>query len=102
MTPVLLQVDFPFNGPWGAEMSAALRGLAESIAAEPGLVWKVWTEDAAAGVAGGAYLFADRANAERYLAMHRARLAGFGVAEVRARIFDVNAELSAIDRAPLA
>lgn len=102
MSPVLLQVDFPFAGPWGAEMSAALRGLAESIAAEPGLVWKVWTEDAAAGVAGGVYLFADRGNAERYLAMHRARLAGFGIADVRGRIFDVNVELSAVDRAPLA
>ena len=29
---VLLQVDFPFTGPWGDEMTAAMRGLAESIA----------------------------------------------------------------------
>ena len=36
---VLLQVDFPFAGPWGEAMTEALRGLAESIANEPGLIW---------------------------------------------------------------
>lgn len=99
--PVLLQVDFAFAGPWGAGMSAGMKALAESIAREPGLLWKIWTENAAACEAGGIYLFADRASAEAYLAMHRARLAGFGVAQVNAKLFDVNAELSAIDRAPL-
>jgi hypothetical protein len=34
--------------------------------------------------------------------MHRARLLGFGVPEVHAKLFEVNAPLSAIDRAPLA
>jgi len=34
--------------------------------------------------------------------MHRARLLGFGVPEVNAKLFEVNAPLSAIDRAPLA
>lgn len=99
--PVLLQVDFAFAGPWGAEMSEGMKTLAESIAREPGLSWKIWTENAETGEAGGIYLFADRASAEAYLAMHRARLAGFGVPQVNAKLFDVNAELSAIDRAPL-
>ena len=44
---------------------------------------------------------ADRPSAEVYLAMHTARLKGFGVPQVNGKIFDVNAELSAIDRAPL-
>ena len=30
--PVLLQFDFPMNGPWGADMAEALRGLARDIA----------------------------------------------------------------------
>jgi len=34
--------------------------------------------------------------------MHCARLLGFGVPEVHAKLFEVNAPLSAIDRAPLA
>ena len=39
--PVLLQVDFAFAGPWGDAMTEACRGLAESIAQEPGFIWKV-------------------------------------------------------------
>ena len=98
---VLLQVDFPYPGPWGAQMSEAMQGLAESIAHEPGLLWKIWTENEASGEAGGIYLFIDRASADAYLTMHRARLLGFGIAHVNAKLFDVNPTLSAIDRAPL-
>lgn len=100
--PVLLQLDFPFNGPWGDEMSAGMRELAASIAQEPGLVWKIWTENRDTSEAGGIYLFADRASAESYLDMHSARLRAFGVAAVNAKFFDVNVPLSQIDRAPLA
>ena len=99
--PYLLQVDFPYPGPWGDEMTAALRGLAESIAGEPGLIWKLWTENPAANEAGGIYLFEDLPNAEAYLAMHTARLKGFGVPQVNGKIFQVNESLSRIDRAPL-
>ncbi len=99
--PTLLQVDFPFQGPWGAEMATNLQGLAESIAQEPGLLWKIWTENSETGEAGGIYLFTDRPSAEAYLAMHTARLASSGVAHVNAKFFAVNQELSAIDRAPL-
>lgn len=99
--PILLQIDFPFTGPWGAQMSAQLRGLAESIAQEPGLLWKIWTESPERGEAGGIYLFSDRAAAEAYLAMHTKRLRSFGVAEVNGKLFEVNGELSAINRAPL-
>ena len=98
---VLLQVDFPYAGPWGEEMATTSKGLAESIAAEPGLLWKIWTENQATGEAGGIYLFEDQASAEAYLTMHTARLGGFGITGVRGRIFAVNQALSAIDRAPL-
>ncbi len=98
---VLLQIDFPFTGPWGAEMAAGMKELAASIAQEPGLLWKIWTENREAGEAGGIYLFTDRASAEAYLAMHRARVLGFGVPQVNAKLFDVNQPLSQIDRAPL-
>jgi hypothetical protein len=97
----LLQVDFPYQGPWGQEMADALRGLAESIANEPGLIWKIWTENQAKGEAGGIYLFKDVPSAEAYLAMHTARLMSFGVPKVNGKIFEVNETLSQIDRAPL-
>ena len=35
--PILLQVDFPYQGPWGEDMAQAMQGLAQSIAQEPGL-----------------------------------------------------------------
>lgn len=99
--PYLLQVDFPYQGPWGDEMTAAMDGLAQSIAQEPGLLWKVWTENAEIGEAGGIYLFSNRPDAEAYLAMHTARLKQFGIPVVNGKIFAVNQALSRIDRAPL-
>lgn len=98
----LLQIDFPFQGPFGNEMSEALAELARSIATEPGFVWKIWTESAARGEAGGIYLFADGASAEAYLAKHTERLEGFGIDGIRARIFDVNDALTAITAGPVA
>jgi hypothetical protein len=84
-------------------MAAQLRGLAESIASEPGLLWKIWTENAAAGEAGGVYLFESRAAAEAYVEKHSRRMADAGVpaGALRAKVFEVNTELSALDRAPL-
>lgn len=99
--PYLLQVDFPYHGPWGEEMTSSMRELAQSIAREPGLIWKLWTENEAADVAGGIYLFSELQAAEAYLSMHAERLRNFGVPHVNARIFTVNEALSRIDRAPL-
>jgi hypothetical protein len=97
---VLLQMDFASPPPWGAERDARLRALADSIAAEtPGLLWKIWTEDQAAGRAGGLYCFETRASAEAYHAMHRARVAARGATDIRAAIWDVNETLSALTRA---
>lgn len=98
----LLQIDFPFAGPFGDEMAKQLRELAQSIAAEPGLMWKIWTENAAAGSAGGVYLFKDSASASAYLTMHSARLASFGITDIRARMFDINDALTAITHGPVA
>ena len=97
----LLQIDFPFDGPFVNEMTDAMKGLAESIAQEPGLIWKVWTENADNREAGGIYLFEDEASARAYLDMHSARLKEFGVPEVNAKVFAVNEALSAIDNGPV-
>jgi hypothetical protein len=97
---ILLQIDFPFQSPWGTEMSATLQGIAESIAREPGLLREIRTENTATGEAGGIYRFADRPRAEACPAIHTARLVGFAVPHVDAKLFDVNRELLAIDRAP--
>ncbi|HIW67937.1 monooxygenase [Dietzia aerolata] len=98
---VLVQVNFPMQGPWGEEMSEAFRGLAESINAEPGFIWKVWIEDQPAEQSGGIYLFDTRENAEAYVRMHTERLAGFGITGVSAIFSEVNEALSTINYARL-
>ncbi|WP_119422410.1 monooxygenase [Desertibaculum subflavum] len=101
MTTTLVQFDFPFAGPWGPGMEAACRDLARDIAAEPGLIWKLWGENEAARRASGVYLFAEAAAAERYVEKHAARLAAFGVAQPVIGRFTVHAPLSRLTRAPL-
>ncbi|MDK2776647.1 MAG: monooxygenase [Pseudomonadota bacterium] len=98
---VLLQVDFPQQEPFGQAMAEAFAGLAQSITQEPGFIWKIWTEDAGARQAGGVYLFRDRDSAERYLAMHTARLQEFGYQDIRGRVFEINEPLTAITAGPV-
>lgn len=97
----LLVFEFPSTGPFGAEAVDAYRGLAEDIAGEPDLVWKVWTEDPEREVAGGVYLFASEKAADGYVEKHTKRLEGFGISSIQAVKYQVNEELSKIDRAVL-
>lgn len=99
--PFILQVDFPFSGPFGQKMSEAMQDLAQDIAGESGLIWKIWTENEADKRAGGIYLFDNENDAERYRIKHTERLSEFGINSIEARVFAVNMPLSAIDRAPL-
>lgn len=95
--PVLIIMDFPAR----ADRAGGMQALAESIATEAGLVWKIWTEDREAGRAGGIYLFTSHAAATAYHAMHEARLAAAGVGPVRAEYRHVNAALTALTRGPV-
>lgn len=97
----LLYIEFPSEGPFGSEAATAYADLAADIAAEDSLIWKLWTENAETATAGGVYLFTAEASADRYLAKHTKRLAGFGITEVTAKGFDVNLELSTTTRAYL-
>lgn len=100
MTAALLHIRFPYEGPWSDAMSQAYASLADEIATEPGLRWKLWLEEPAQGRAGGTYLFDDRACAERYLAKHRARLAQWGIVDLEVTLSDVNEALSQRSGAP--
>jgi len=92
----LVIFEFPYTGPWGDDMTTSTRGLAEDIATEDGLVWKVWIENKERGTAGGAYLFTNPESAQRYIDKHSARLPKLGITNVDTRVFDVNADLTAI------
>lgn len=100
--PYLLQVDFPYSGPFGVQMTQAMQALAADIAQEEGLLWKIWTENETAQRAGGVYLFTHASRAQAYLAKHEARLQAAGITEIRAHIFAVNTELSLMNGAPIA
>ncbi|GAA3326537.1 monooxygenase [Paeniglutamicibacter sulfureus] len=94
----MVQVDFPTEGPFGDEMAKGYAELAHSIAQEPGLIWKLWTENSETGEAGGVYLFTAEEDARAYLKMHSARLAGWGITGIRGKVFQVNRSLSQITR----
>ncbi len=100
-TPTLVIFDFPARPPGGPEQAAALRALAEDIAAEPDLLWKIWTESAEEKRAGGIYLFRSRAAAEAYRAKHAARLTKAGITGIEAAYRTFNGPLTAITRGPV-
>ena len=82
-------------------MASQFQDTAESIAREPGLIWKIWTENEAMKEAGGIYLFESRAAAKAYMDMHLPRLKARGLSDIRTRFFDINLELTRITRGPV-
>ena len=99
--PTILQIDFTHHGPFGRELSEFAAPAADDIAAEPGLRWKIWTENAETGEAGGLYLFDDEALAKAFREKQTGRLEAQGMTNVRAKIFAVNEALTATTRGPV-
>lgn len=97
----VLQVDFKMDGPFGNKMAEAFSDLAKTINEEEGFMWKIWTESPETNEAGGIYTFETKETAETYLEMHSKRLAEFGVTDVQAKIFAINAKLTEITKGPI-
>jgi Putative mono-oxygenase ydhR len=97
----LVYIEFFSDGPFGEEAATAYAELAADIAAQDGLLWKVWTEDPAASTAGGVYLFTDEDSANAYVDKHTRRLGSFGISDAKIRTFSVNESLSRTTRATL-
>ena len=97
----LLQIDFPYSGPFGSTFFDAMKELAEDIATENGLVYKLWTENEETQEAGGIYVFDNLEDANRYLEKHTQRLTSFGFTDIRSKTFIINEALSAITKAAL-
>ena len=98
---ILLQFDFAFDGPWGGDLERACQDLAADIAAQPGLLWKLWGENPDTKRASGVYLFETPEAAEAYIARHVPRLAAFGVTDPGLSRFELSIPLSRATRAPL-
>ena len=97
----LLQVDFPQEGPFGEEMAKAFTDLANDINGEKGFIWKIWTENEETKEAGGIYLFETIEDANNYLVKHTKRLEGFGINNIKGKIFKTNDALTTITQGPV-
>lgn len=95
---VVLQIDFTFPAHMmGDALTQGAQQLAHSINEEPGFISKIWTENASTGEAGGIYVFTEQVLAERYAKMHSERVAAMGATNIRAKIFDINTQLTDIN-----
>lgn len=97
----ILQVDFPFDGPFEPNVPEEMKSLAQSINKEPGFLWKIWTENPENKEAGGIYAFDSEAHAQQYLAMHSERLKQMSVSSINSKIFKVNDTLTEITKGTL-
>ena len=79
-------------------MAEAFTGLANNINGEKGFIWKIWTENEETKEAGGIYLFETKEDANNYLVKHTKRLEGFGINNIKGKIFKTNDALTTITR----
>lgn len=101
---VIVQINYRRPDVPKAEWEAGYTDArATQFLAVPGLQWKIWLDGDAERLAGGIYLFEDRAAAEAYVnGPIVARLkANAALSEVDIRVFDVRERMSAITRAPV-
>ena len=102
MSAKILQINFKLSVAPG-EYEQAASTLADSFAAVPGLVWKIWLMNEAESEAGGIYLFKDEASLDSYLAGPLA--AGVkshpAVSDMSAKQFEVMPSLTATTRGPV-
>ena len=99
--PVILQMVFDKDGPFGDEMVPLGQARAESINDEPGFVWKIWTEEATLKRGGGIYLFDTRQHAQDYLVMHTQRVLKLGYRNIVSEILEINDGLTRINHGPV-
>lgn len=99
---VILQVDFVIPTELlNQNFLNSLKVLAESIAKEPGLISKIWTENKETNEAGGIYFFKNQQTAKNYLTMHHKRLDAMGIKQIRSKLFTINEPLTAITKGNL-
>ncbi len=90
-----------YDGLITDEFLAKTKELAESIAKEPGVIWKIWTIEEGTTHYGSTYLFKNRDYLETYKAMHTKRLEALGIEITADHIFDIMEDVSRINNAPL-
>ena len=98
--PTLLQFDFPMSGPWGEEMAAAFGDLAGIIGRSPGSAGRSGPRTRTRGRVGASTC--SRTTSRRSSTWKStARLEGFGITDIRAKLFHVNESLTALNGGPV-
>jgi hypothetical protein len=86
------------------EQARGFLAAAEKIAGLPGLLWKLWAYDDSTHVAESVYLFDTDEHARAWGdgPMKPALGSNPGISDIEVRYYDVDEQLSAVTRAPLA
>jgi hypothetical protein len=86
------------------EQARGFLAAAEKIAGVPGLLWKIWGYDDAEHVAESVYLFDTEEHARAWGdgPMKPALGSHPGISDIEVRYYDVDEQLSAVTRGPLA
>ena len=102
MAKKLLQINFKFDGT-ADELAKAFLPVAQPIADQPGLKWKVWCWNDDARECAGEYLFEDAASVNAYLdgPIVVQVKAHPSISDLSAKVFDVMEEPTAITRGPV-
>jgi len=95
------ELHINYQGEINDEFLEGINELAQSIAKEPGIIWKIWTHEEGTKHFGSTYLFKDIDSLEKYKAMHIERLKNIGITDTTDYIFDIMEELSLINSAPI-
>ena len=90
-----------YDGPITKEYSAEMKQMAESIAKEPGMIWKIWTFEDGTNRLVSSYLFRNLKYLEAYKEMHTKRLKAYGITLKANYILDIMEDVNAITNAPL-
>lgn len=102
MSKTILQINYQFTSSL-ADFTSLVTPMAQPISAVPGLAWKIWLINEAAQEAGGIYLFENREAAQAFVGSDAVQnfAAHPTIANVTAKMFEPDATLSKITRAPL-
>lgn len=73
----LLQINFPFNGPWGND--ASIFGTGAQTFRNSRFVVENWIENSNDGETGGIYLFEDVSSLDAFLTEHITRLKSLAI-----------------------
>ena len=96
----IVQISFRYSGRY-ADFEPVLPGFVQALRSVPGLAWKIWTYDDAAGWGSGLYLFSNEADARAYLATMLPQMRELA-SDLDARVLDIHVASTLGTHGPIA